>query len=137
MYHQEDEDDLVFLTLGLPGQRVHHHQQSSSSSNTQPHHQNPNYNADHEDNGVTVALHIGQPISSSGPPIISIGSNNNHMCNSNVHMEGQYWIPSRRKSLSALRSSPAPSAAKPSTDTTTCRCICGVTGRSTGRGRNR
>lgn len=94
MYHQEDEDDLVFLTLGLPGQRVHHHQQSSSSSNTQPHHQNPNYNADHEDNGVTVALHIGQPISSSGPPIISLGSNNNNMCNTNVHMEGQYWIPS-------------------------------------------
>ncbi|KAM5567644.1 zinc finger protein WIP6 [Rosa sericea] len=93
MHHQEDEDDSVFLTLGPPGQPVHrhilYHQQSSSSSSTQPHHQNPNSSTNHED-GVTVALHIGQPFTTSGP-----SSNNN---NKNVHigapMEGQYWIPS-------------------------------------------
>ncbi|XP_050374023.1 zinc finger protein WIP6 [Argentina anserina] len=91
MHHQEDEDDSVFLTLGPPGQPVHDHvfYQQQSSSSTQPHHKNPNYNANHED-GVTVALHIGQPLSTSGPS----NNNNNTIVHIEAPMEGQYWIPS-------------------------------------------
>ncbi|XP_061994176.1 zinc finger protein WIP6 [Rosa rugosa] len=92
MHHQEDEDDSVFLTLGPPGQPAHRHiQQSSSSSSTQPHHQNPNYSTNHED-GVTVALHIGQPFTTSGPS--SNNNNNNNNVRIGAPMEGQYWIPS-------------------------------------------
>ncbi|KAL6186621.1 hypothetical protein ACLB2K_042741 [Fragaria x ananassa] len=99
MHHHEDEDDSVFLTLGPPGQPVHNHvlyhqQSSSSSSSTQPHHQNPNYHFNHED-GVTVALHIGQPLTISAP-----SSNINNNVHIGAPMEsGQYWIPSAAQIL--------------------------------------
>lgn len=103
-YHDEEDEESIFLSLGPPGQHIHKHypityHQYSSTTRSDYHHQNenqnhnnnsnqnPNSSTDHQDQGVTIALHIGTPASTR--PRATCRDPN-----INPPIEGQYWIPS-------------------------------------------
>ncbi|KAK6921778.1 hypothetical protein RJ641_012285, partial [Dillenia turbinata] len=84
-----EDDDFILLSLAPPGQHI-----------SKPPHQYPNYcskynppykyqNPDLKNDGVTVALHIGPPLTAAGTATAS----NSRTTNSGP-VEGQYWIPS-------------------------------------------
>ncbi|KAE8100759.1 hypothetical protein FH972_018622 [Carpinus fangiana] len=78
----EEDDDSIFLSLGPPGQHIHKSPIDNIPSSSHPvSHQKPS-----SEGGVTVALHIGPPIT-SGPN----STNTNDVV---APLEGQYWIPS-------------------------------------------
>ncbi|KAK2971543.1 hypothetical protein RJ640_017912, partial [Escallonia rubra] len=99
---EADEDDLqgdysVLLSLGPPGQpypsakhpnnNYHHHHYSSIQPPCQKNYQNPNPDQD----GVTVALHIGLPCTTPGEANCTRLITNTVNLDDVVH--GKYWIP--------------------------------------------
>ncbi|XP_061375135.1 zinc finger protein WIP6 [Gastrolobium bilobum] len=98
----EHDDEVVdeasiSLSLGLPGQYNNPKVPSSNnhSATTLHHHhhhhrQQQNPTSDEQQSGVTVALHIGLPTTSS--PNTTPTSKPDHLASAPV--QGQYWIPS-------------------------------------------
>lgn len=82
----QEDDDSIFLSLGPPGQHIRKSNPIyiPSSSSHPVSHQNPSST----DGGVTVALHIGPPITSLPN---STTTNPNDIL---APVEAQYWIPS-------------------------------------------
>ncbi|XP_057765738.1 zinc finger protein WIP6-like [Salvia miltiorrhiza] len=84
---EEEDDCSTLLSLGPPGQPNPHKYHTSFAAYKQHQHiQNPN-NINAAENGVTVALHIGPPSSSSSSAV-----NPSDMAALAV-AQGQYWIP--------------------------------------------
>ena len=78
----EEDDDSIFLSLGPPGQHIPKSPIYNIPSSSHPvSHQKPS-----SEGGVTVALHIGPPITSAPN-----STNTNDVV---APLEGQYWIPS-------------------------------------------
>ncbi|KAG0464442.1 hypothetical protein HPP92_020511 [Vanilla planifolia] len=113
----------VALHIGLPSPTAADLISRISATTVDEHHHAHNQNnspedgvAEEEEGGSSAGVAIHMPL---GCPTIG------------KLTKGQYWIPTLLRSSSAPLSSPAPSAAKPSIGTTTCRCTCGGTDRST------
>ena len=92
-----DDEASISLSLGPPGQ----HNPKVSTSNHSPtlhhhhhHHQQQKQNPTSDDqSGVTVALHIGLPSTTTAPDTTTPASKNDHLASS-APIQGQYWIPS-------------------------------------------
>ncbi|KAL3501662.1 hypothetical protein ACH5RR_036111 [Cinchona calisaya] len=94
----QDDDSSTLLSLAPPGQNnisknllncttFEYSSSSSSSAIPPPNYQNPMITSADE-NGVTVALHIGLPTSGAAS-----SSNHHHNFGGLTLAEGQYWIP--------------------------------------------
>lgn len=86
------DESSISLSLGPPG--THHKPKLFSTTNlNHNHHQNQNLTTDGDDqNGVTVALHIGLPTTISQNNTTITKPDHHHLPSPPI--QGQYWIPS-------------------------------------------
>ncbi|MED6149509.1 Zinc finger protein wip6 [Stylosanthes scabra] len=95
VHADHDEEASISLSLGPPGQ---HHHNPKISTTSPPHHNNhynPNANCDDDDHsGVTVALHIGLPSTTTTAPTAPNSTNTTSKTDHHTIQQAQYWIPS-------------------------------------------
>ncbi|KAK7268379.1 hypothetical protein RIF29_21077 [Crotalaria pallida] len=87
-----DDEESISLSLGLPGQ--HHNPKVSTPNHSAPMLQmkNPSTSYDDQQNGVTVALHIGLPNAGASTTITNNATEQDRY-SSAIAVQGQYWIP--------------------------------------------